>query len=91
MEKQLKIIVHGKVQGVYFRKTTQEEAQKLGLVGKVRNETDGSVLIHVKGQEERLEDFVDYCHIGPERARVEQVKVESLEASMEISEFIIER
>jgi acylphosphatase len=91
MEKQLKIIVRGKVQGVYFRKTTQEKAQKLGLKGKVRNEPDGSVLIYVKGNEKDLEAFIDFCHIGPERARVEQVKAEPLEDPIEASDFIIER
>ena len=74
--KHLNIKVYGKVQGVYYRATTVEKAKIFGVFGFVRNEKDGTVYIEVEGEEENLEKFVAWCHIGPERAVVEKVVVE---------------
>ena len=74
--KHLSIRVTGKVQGVFFRASTREEAQRLGLCGWVRNETDGSVRIEAEGDEESLEQLVARCQHGPDQARVADVVVE---------------
>jgi acylphosphatase len=74
--KHLKIKVHGKVQGVYYRATTVEKAKLFGVHGFVRNEKDGTVYIEVEGEGENLEKFISWCHIGPERAVVEKVIIE---------------
>lgn len=66
-----KISVIGKVQGVWFRKSTQHEARKLGLTGFVKNEKDGSVYIEVEGEESALKTFVGWCSCGPELANVQ--------------------
>ncbi len=79
MEKHYEIRVHGRVQGVFFRASTQEKAHELGIKGFVRNEPDGSVYIEAEGEEEALNRFVDWCHYGPSAASVE--KVESEEGS----------
>ena len=73
--KHLKIKVHGKVQGVYYRATTVEKAKLYGVSGFVRNESDGSVYIEVEGEEEKLKEFVAWCHIGSTRAVVERVEI----------------
>ena len=70
------IIVRGKVQGVFYRATTKEKAEQLGLVGTVSNESDGSVHISVEGEQEDLDQFLSYCHSGPCCAEVDSVQVE---------------
>ena len=71
--KQVKVI--GKVQGVYFRASTKNEASDLGLHGWVRNETDGSVLIQVTGETEQIDRFIAWCRKGPLLARVDEVQL----------------
>ena len=68
-----KITVTGKVQGVWFRDTARREATRLGLAGFARNEPDGSVYIEVEGPEQALQQFLAWCHEGPQEARVESV------------------
>lgn len=67
------IRVEGLVQGVYFRKSCQTKAQSLGLTGFVKNLNDGSVYIEVEGPEQDLNALLEWCQVGPERARVSQV------------------
>lgn len=74
--KHINIKVIGKVQGVFFRASTKAVADQMGVKGKVKNEKDGSVLIEAEADEVTLEMFVEWCNKGPEKANVEQVKVE---------------
>ncbi|GAB3623281.1 acylphosphatase [Mariniluteicoccus endophyticus] len=67
--------VTGRVQGVFYRATTVEVAQRLGLAGWVRNETDGSVRLHAEGDDTAVDEFVAWCHDGPDAARVDEVQV----------------
>tara|TARA_A100000171_G_C2077064_1_gene117719 strand:+ start:265 stop:534 length:270 start_codon:yes stop_codon:yes gene_type:complete len=76
-----RIKVTGKVQGVYFRASTQEQAKELGIKGWCKNEPDGSVLIFAEGSEENLNALVSWCHHGSSNANVEKVLAESIEAS----------
>ncbi|MDP6476716.1 MAG: acylphosphatase, partial [Nitrospinaceae bacterium] len=59
------IIVHGRVQGVFFRASTQTRALELSLVGWVRNLPDSSVEIHAEGDRENLELLIEWCRQGP--------------------------
>lgn len=68
------IRVTGKVQGVFFRKYTKEQADKLGLKGIVRNEPDGSVYIEAEGTKEQLDDMVEWCYKGSPSSRVDKVE-----------------
>lgn len=70
-----KILVIGKVQGVWFRKSTQQEARKLGLTGTVKNQEDGSVYIEVEGEETAMKEFLAWCSIGSELANVQHLKM----------------
>lgn len=70
---QLKI--HGRVQGVYYRAATVQEAQKLRLTGWVMNCPDGSVEAVAEGAREKLEELIAWCRQGPNGARVTQVDV----------------
>jgi acylphosphatase len=73
--KHVRIRVTGVVQGVFFRVSTRDAAKKLGIVGSVRNEPDGSVSIEAQGDPKKVDEFVGWCHKGPPRASVAQVHV----------------
>jgi acylphosphatase len=76
--KHIAIRVHGKVHGVFFRASTQEKAEALGLKGFVQNENDGTVYLEAEGNPEALKKLEAWVHIGPSRARVDKVEVEEL-------------
>jgi acylphosphatase len=67
--------VTGRVQGVSFRWYTQERARALGVTGWVRNEPDGSVLVHAEGDDDAVDALVEWCRRGPSLAKVVDVAV----------------
>ena len=69
----LRIEVQGVVQGVWYRRSTQIQAQNLGLVGWVKNNSEGSVSIEAEGSEEQVRRLIAWCHEGPENAKVDTV------------------
>lgn len=69
----LDAIVLGHVQGVGFRYHTAQQAQRLGLVGWVANQPDGSVRVVAEGSESVVQAFVNYLQIGPPQATVDRV------------------
>jgi acylphosphatase len=70
------LIVKGRVQGVYFRASTVQQARHLGLTGWVMNCPDGSVEVLAEGPSDKLEDLVAWCGQGPPGARVEGVELQ---------------
>ena len=70
------VFVSGKVQGVYFRATTREEARERGVTGWVRNLDDGRVESVFEGERGDVESMVEFCHEGSSAARVKDVEVE---------------
>lgn len=79
MKKALEIRVIGRVQGVWFRGSTREKALKLDLTGWVRNEADGSVLLHAFGDEENLDALKEWCLEGPVHAPVDSLEISTIE------------
>jgi acylphosphatase len=73
MMQTLQINVKGKVQGVTYRETTRRKAVTLGLSGTVENLDNGDVLIIATGDPKILQDFVRWCHRGPQLATVSEV------------------
>ena len=73
--KSIRIIVSGRVQGVFFRQSTRELAMALQIKGWVRNLADGTVEIMATGDEKKLEQLIRWCHQGPPRAVVNNVLV----------------
>lgn len=63
----------GKVQGVFFRKSTQKKAHELGINGWVRNKEDGSVEAEIEGAYEAVVQMENWMRSGPERATVEEM------------------
>jgi acylphosphatase len=76
MAKHVTIRIAGKVQGVFFRASALDRARELGLRGFVRNEPDGAVYAEAEGEDHRVEQFIAWCHQGPDRAKVETVVVQ---------------
>lgn len=68
-------IVHGRVQGVFFRDTTRRQAAARGVAGWVRNCPDGTVEAVFEGEAEAVEAMLAFCHDGPRGAAVERVEV----------------
>ena len=90
MVKTYKIIVRGKVQGVFFRAFTRENALFLGLTGYVKNLPDGeSVEIVATGDETRLKRLLEKVRMGPPHARVDRVDVTKLEKIQHFDSFTI--
>jgi acylphosphatase len=71
-----RVVVHGRVQGVFFRDSCRQEAERLGVVGWVRNEPDGTVAGLFEGSPEAVEQLVSWCRQGPRHARVARVDVQ---------------
>ncbi len=83
--------VEGRVQGVFFRASTMEQAIRLGLKGWVRNCPDGSVEAVAEGEKEKLNELVRWCHHGPPGGRVENVLVQWEVFQDEFGDFRIRR
>lgn len=69
------VVVTGRVQGVYFRYATREEANMRGVKGWVRNLREGGVEVVFEGEKTKVEELLDFCHYGPPEAKVSSVKV----------------
>ena len=78
-----RILVSGKVQGVFYRGWTEMTARTLGLSGWVRNLRSGDVEILASGPDEKVEQLVRLCHQGPPAAEVQTVRVEEVEGQPE--------
>lgn len=77
--KHYNIRVTGKVQGVFFRDSTRNKANDLGVKGFVRNEPDGSVYIEAEAGEETLKEFTEWCKQGPSSAVVDDIEIKEAE------------
>lgn len=80
MTRTVKIQVSGRVQGVYFRRFTQNKAKDLGVKGSVKNLEDGRVEIIAQAEADILEPFIQWCHKGPITARVDKVELVEMQA-----------
>jgi acylphosphatase len=70
-----RLMIHGRVQGVYYRATAQQQAQRLELDGWVRNRHDGTVEALVCGSEEGVDAFIGWARKGPPAARVDSIDI----------------
>jgi len=70
-----KVIVHGLVQGVFFRASTRDEAIRIGVGGWVRNLPDGTVEALFEGEKKKVEEILGWCHKGPSGAQVSGVDI----------------
>lgn len=86
---EINCIASGKVQGVAYRVYVQDSATTLGVVGTVRNLTNGTVEIIAQGERDILKDFVEYLHEGSLMAKVESVAVDWVSPRVTYDEFSV--
>lgn len=85
----VRLIIEGRVQGVWFRDSTRRKAMELGVGGWVKNRSDGGVEILAEGSVEAVEQLVAWCHEGPPHAVVRNVRETSEEWQGEFDSFDI--
>jgi acylphosphatase len=85
----LRLLVHGRVQGVFFRHSASEEARGLALTGWVRNLANGDVEIVAEGPRRELKILAAWANQGPRMARVDSVDEEWSEHRGEYADFMI--
>jgi len=81
------VLVSGQVQGVFFRDSTRQKAEELGLAGWVKNTPDGQVEALFEGPSERVREMVRWCEEGPQRASVENVDTDFESAGGDLEGF----
>ena len=75
MKSNVHVIISGRVQGVWFRASTKQKAEQLGLTGWVKNTNDGNVEAVFEGEEKFISQMIDWCHKGPPLSKVNHVEV----------------
>lgn len=83
MKKTVRLRIHGRVQGVWYRGWSVERALAHGLDGWVRNRTDGTVEIALSGEEAAVERMIEECRRGPSAARVTRIERSDLAEPVE--------
>ncbi len=89
MKKRFHVYISGRVQGVFFRYTSKELADQLGVTGWIRNLPDGRVEAVIEGDEEKLKEMLEFFHRGPPLAIVKKVDVIEEEYKGEFKDFRI--
>ncbi len=86
-----RLMIRGRVQGVFFRASTVELAVRLELGGWVRNCRDGSVEVVAEGQEQKVQELIQWCHQGPMGAQVQKVELQWEDCQGPFETFSIKR
>lgn len=89
MIKRVELKIHGRVQGVFYRDSARRRANKLGVIGCAKNESDGTVFIVAEGEEETLKKFIEWCYNGPILAKVTRINVQWKQVGGEYKKFDI--
>lgn len=77
--KHINATITGKVQGVFYRDSTRQKCQELGVNGFVMNQKDGSVYLEAEGTAQQLDELVAWCEQGPEMAQVDDITITEAE------------
>jgi acylphosphatase len=72
------LVIHGRVQGVFFRASARDAARTRGVCGWAENRADGTVGVFVEGSPDAVESMIAWCHHGPGQADVARVDVEEV-------------
>lgn len=87
--RRVRAIITGRVQGVSYRASTATEARRLGVVGWVKNRSDGGVEFEAEGESAQIAALLAWCENGPPLARVTEVRVEDVTAKRTETVFAI--
>jgi len=89
MKKRAHVLVSGCVQGVWYRASTRDKAEQLGLTGWVKNTSNGNVEAVFEGEEDSINEMIAWCYEGPSLANVSNVKVNFEKATSKFQDFSI--
>jgi len=89
MVKTVHVFISGKVQGVWFRANTKQQAEQRNVSGWVRNTSDGKVEAVFQGDADAVDDIISWCHQGSSMSEVSDVSVETLDDDKEFQGFNI--
>lgn len=85
----VRVIVHGRVHGVFFRAFASGHARELGLRGYVRNLPDGTVEVYAEGERRQLATLIEHLKVGPPAARMEEMEVHWSDYTGKYSHFAV--
>ena len=84
-----RFIIHGRVQGVFFRDSTRRVAKQLDIKGLAANQSDGTVLVIADGTQDSLRKLKSWLMVGPDMAKVERVEEVDIACHQEFNDFTI--
>ena len=84
----LRLVIYGRVQGVYYRESMRQHAQSLGVAGWVKNRSDGTVEAVVHGEPQIVDAIVRWAHRGSDHSHVERVEIQNDDGSYTSFEVI---
>ncbi len=88
--RRVRIKVYGKVQGVFFRYSAKELADRLGVKGFAKNNFDGTVEVLAEGNDTEVNQIVEFCKQGPEMSRVEKIELKEEKVRGDYDKFEIQ-
>jgi acylphosphatase len=86
----VRLIISGKVQGVFYRASAKKKADELKITGWIQNTRDGNVEAMITGEPDEVNLFIEWCKTGPDRAAVSEVQIQK-EMLQKFDSFLIER
>lgn len=88
---QVHVVISGRVQGVWYRASTKQKAEELGLTGWVKNTRDGNVEAVFEGQESVINEMIAWCRKGPALAHVSDVRIVEKRKADHYTDFTVQR
>jgi acylphosphatase len=89
MKTQIHVLISGRVQGVWYRASTKQKAEELGLTGWVKNTVNGNVEAVFEGDEAIVDEMIAWCRVGPPLAQVANVKIIQKRVGGEFTGFAV--
>jgi len=89
MKTQIHVLITGRVQGVWYRASTKQKAEELGLTGWVKNTVDGNVEAVFEGDETIVYEMIAWCRVGPPLAQVTDVKIIQKRGASKFIGFVV--
>jgi len=89
MKTKVHVLISGRVQGVWYRASTKNKADELGLVGWVRNTEEGNVEAVFEGEKGQIDEMIAWCWIGPPMAKVTDIKMLPIHSDETYSGFVV--
>ncbi|MFA5103006.1 MAG: acylphosphatase [Candidatus Thermoplasmatota archaeon] len=89
MKTRVHVLISGRVQGVWYRASTKQKADELGVTGWVRNTPEGNVEAVFEGEKTRIDEMIAWCWIGPPMANVTDVKMLPFHSDETYTSFVV--